>query len=135
MFNFSFGKPQAEYEPQDLLVIVSDDDRTLRIAPVEEVDGEAVYASSAIDGRYSVPLADVQTYTGTRGRVYLTGYSLENIQDSQRLAMLERSIVLRQITHFAPEYAAAARSPWLKILLIGGAVFLFFILLMVAVAK
>ncbi len=136
MFNFSFGRQQqAEYEPQDLLVIVSDEDRTLRIAPVEHVDGEAIYAASAIDGRYSVPLADAQAYTGSRGRIYLTGYSLENIQDCQRLAMLERSIVLRQITHFAPEYAEATRSPLLKILLIGGAVLFFFILLMVAVSK
>lgn len=135
MLNFSFGKPKEEFEPQDLLIVVSDDDRTVSIAPVETIDGERVFASSAVDGRFSVPLGDVKAYTGTRGRIMLYGSTVENIQDTKRLAALERSIVLRQITHFAPEPGFQPRSPLLKILLISGGIFFLFILLMVAVAK
>ncbi|MMZ53481.1 hypothetical protein D1872_152700 [compost metagenome] len=130
-----FGNKQQveEYEPQDVLVILQEDG-TAAIAPVVETNEERIYARS-MDGSYTVPKGDVKAYTGPRGRIFMYPTTVENVQDCQRLAALERSIVLRQITHFEPEYVERKGMSLGKIMLIAGGAFFLFILLIVAVAK
>lgn len=102
------------YEPQDVLVVFKDDG-TAEIAPVSDINDERVYAES-YDGNFAVPLGDVKSYTGRKGRVFLYPSTVENVTDCQRIASLERSTVLRQITHFADEKAVPVKLPMGKII-------------------
>lgn len=95
-----FRQPEP-YAPQDVLCIFKEDG-TAAIAPVVEINDERIFAES-LDGNYAIPLGDVRSFTGPKGRVFLYPTSVENVTDCQRIAALERSTVLRQITHFAPE--------------------------------
>lgn len=111
-----FFNKQEPYEPQDLLCVFQENG-TANIAPVTEVNDERIYAES-LDGNFAVPLGDVKSFTGPKGRIFLYPTTVENVADCQRLAALERSIVLRQITHFAPEaggYEEKGRLPLFKI--------------------
>lgn len=85
-------------DPRDKLIIINDNG-TADIASVYDQDHERVMASSAT-GEYSVPLADLKAYAGSRGIIYTYPATHENIEDCQRLAELEKSIVLRQITQY-----------------------------------
>ncbi|KGP85291.1 MULTISPECIES: hypothetical protein [unclassified Paenibacillus] len=116
------------YAPQDVLCIFKEDG-TAAIAPVVEINDERVFAES-LDGNYAIPLGDLKSFTGPKGRVFLYPTSVENVTDCQRIAALERSTVLRQITHFAPEeYESGAKAPIGKIMLVvGGIVALFLII-------
>lgn len=96
-----FGRDKEPYAPQDVLCVFSEDG-TAAIAPIVDINDERILAESE-SGNYSVPAADIRAYTGPRGRIFLYPSTTENVVDCQRIAMLERSTVLRQITHFAPE--------------------------------
>lgn len=107
------------YEPEDVLVIFSDDG-TADMAPVVSIDDERIYAESS-QGNYSVPIGDVKSYVGRKGRIFLFPSTLENVLDCKRIAALERSTVLRSITHFE-EDSSLPRKPLPKGLIIGIAV-------------
>lgn len=117
------------YEPRDVLVVFREDG-TAEIAPVMDINDERIYAES-YDGNYSVPIGDVKSYTGRKGRVFLFPSTIENVTDCQRIAALERSTVLRQITHFAEESPVSAKLPMGKIIFGALAVLLLIILLAV----
>lgn len=85
-------------ETKDRLIIMSDNG-TADIASIYDQDHERVIASSAT-GEYTVPLADLRAYAGPRGIIYTYPATHQNIEDCQRLAELEKSIVLRQITQY-----------------------------------
>ncbi|MEK4477816.1 hypothetical protein NSQ91_31895 [Paenibacillus sp. FSL R7-0048] len=112
------GANKEPYEPQDTLVIFKDDG-TADVAAVIEINDDRLYAESAMTS-YSVPVGDFSSYTGRKGRIFLTGATIEASSDYQRIAALERSTVLRQITHYQgdPPIAAAGMS-LLKKMLIG----------------
>lgn len=102
-----FGRDKEPYAPTDVLCVFAEDG-TGAIAPVLEINDERVFAEGE-SGSYSVPTADVKAFTGPRGRIFLYPGSTENVTDCKRIAMLERSTVLRQITHFAPEVPESGR--------------------------
>lgn len=117
------------FEPQDILCVFKEDG-TATIAPVTEINDERVYAES-LDGNFAVPRGDIKSFTGPKGRIFLYPTTIENITDCQRIAALERSTVLRQITHFAePDFIEErSRLPLGKILLITAGIILLFILI------
>lgn len=80
-------------------IVIFEENRTADIAVVYDRDDTTLYASSATQ-EYAVPLGDVQTYVGDAGRIYLLGAEPDYVRDTERLAALEKSIVLRQITMF-----------------------------------
>ncbi|SFT00489.1 hypothetical protein [Paenibacillus sp. 453mf] len=98
-----FKQDKEPYAPQDVLCVFKEDG-TAAIAPIVDIDGERVFAES-LDGNMAVPIADLRAYTGPKGRIFLYPTTVENVTDCRRIADLERSTVLRQITHFAPEAA------------------------------
>lgn len=118
------------YEPTDMVCIYKDDG-TADIAPVTSINDERIFAQSA-SSNYSIPLGDVKSYTGPQGRIFLYPSTIENVTDCQRIAALERSTVLRQITHFADRGAIEEpmKMSKMKLILIGGAVVLLLILLL-----
>ena len=91
-------KLQKDASPADQLVIMQDNG-TADIANVLDVDHERIFASSG-DQDYSVPTSNVMSYVGSRGRIYVVGGETEYIDDTKRLAQLEISKTLAQITHY-----------------------------------
>lgn len=82
-------------------VVILREDMTADIATVYEVDDARLVAASAGQD-YIIPCADVkQTYIGPAGRIYVLGADVDYINDTVRLAALEKSTVLGQITQYA----------------------------------
>lgn len=115
------------YEPEDV-VIIFNDDGTADIAPIVTMNDERVFAESP-QGNYSIPVGDVKSYVGRKGRIFLFPSTVEIISDCQRIAALERSTVLRSITHFEADSSLPKKPlPVIKII-IGVAVLVLLILL------
>lgn len=113
--------------PRDVLVVLSDDG-TADIGNVIDFDEQRLLASTH-QGEYAVPAADIRSFTGRHGRIYVYGATWENISDCKRIADLERSTVLKQITHFEKE-GRPVKLPIGKIMLFGGIILFVIILLM-----
>lgn len=107
------------YEPEDVLIIFSDDG-TADMAPIVSIDDERIFAESP-QGNYAIPIGDAKSYVGRKGRIFLFPSTLENVLDCKRIAALERSTVLRSITHFE-EDSSLPRKPLPKGLIIGIAI-------------
>ncbi|RAU91541.1 hypothetical protein [Paenibacillus sp. YN15] len=114
---------------EDTLIILSSSGRA-DIARVEDINDERILAHGEVE--YSVPIGDVSSYVGRRGRVFHYPAIEENVTDCKRIAALERSTVLRQITMFEKEpMEAAAKLPIGKMVMIGAAVLVLIIMLAV----
>lgn len=111
-------KRQTEDLPMETLVVLSDDG-TAEIMPVVDKNEERVLGSH--QGReIAVPNGIVKHYTGRRGRVYVYASNVDSIEDCERIANLEKSTVLKQITHYVPQTVEPAKSfDMTKLLLFG----------------
>lgn len=89
-------KPVPE---RDRVVIIEEETGTADIAVVIDEDDAAIYAESSVQD-YAIPRGDLKPFVGPSGRVFLLAADTEYVRDTERLAALEKSIVLRQITHF-----------------------------------
>jgi hypothetical protein len=83
---------------RDKLVIL-EEDGTADIATIYNTDDQSVYADSPSQD-YAVPVGDLQAFVGPSGRIFVLRSDAEYVRDTQRLAALEKSIVLRQVTQF-----------------------------------
>jgi hypothetical protein len=108
-----FGKIKTTTEPKEKLVIISDNG-TADIANVYDIDHERIAGSSST-AEYSVPIADVKAYAGSRGIIYIYPATHENVEDTQRLAALEKSIVLQQVTHYVKPDPEASKMTFMKL--------------------
>ncbi|MMZ53859.1 hypothetical protein D1872_156640 [compost metagenome] len=116
------------YEPEDVLIITKDDG-TADIAPIVTINDERIYAESP-QGNYAVPVGDARSFVGRKGRIFMYPSTVENVTDCQRIAALERSTVLRSITHFEDQQALPGKPlPLFKIMLGVAAVVLLIIIL------
>lgn len=77
-------------------LIVFDDGGNCEIYEVDEVTAEAV----CVHGFVTVPKDDCTPYVSSDGRIWICGANRQYIQETERLAQLEQSIVLRQITQY-----------------------------------
>jgi hypothetical protein len=114
-------KPKQEVY-RDTLVIMSNDG-TADIVPVTDKDEDRILGG--IEQEYSVPTEDVTSLTGPRGRIFVYPSTIENIVDCQRIARLEKSTVLRQITQYEPPIDNEIKTfdfnkylPWIIILVL-----------------
>lgn len=115
-------------EPQQRqMMVILRDDGTADLASVVDVSSERVLAEGS-DGEYAVPVGDLRSYTTQSGRVWVYPSTLENVTDCQRIAALERSTVLQQITRFRDDSAPAGRLPLGKLALIAAGVVLLIVL-------
>lgn len=81
------------------LVVYNADKRTVDRVPIDDISDTHVTST----GRYSVPKEDLSIHVSTDGTVVYTLEAPEfYVQETERLAKLERSIVLTQITQFKP---------------------------------
>jgi hypothetical protein len=88
-------KPETDRDQ----VVIIDQNGTADIATVYDQDDQSLYAESVTQD-YAVPLGDVRALVGPRGRIFMLAADSDYVRDTKRLAALEKSIVLRQVTHF-----------------------------------
>lgn len=81
-------------------VVIYADNGTADIATVYDSDEQALYASSP-NQDYAIPISDVKAHVGPGGRIYHIGATADYVSDTIRLAALEKSMVLRQITQYS----------------------------------
>ena len=87
---------ELNFETDDRLIIYDLEQRTTDIYFVTSVDDEKVIAA----GRAVVPKADCIVTVSEIGRVYTYNAPTELIVEVERLARLEQSIVLQQLTSY-----------------------------------
>jgi hypothetical protein len=124
-------KKEVSSPIRDVLVVMSSDG-TADIAPIIEINEERILAAGEGDVEYAVPIGDAKLYIGRMGRIYSYPATDENVSDVKRIAALERSIVLKQITIFEKiGTAPQGKLPIGKILLVGAIVVIFIIIMAV----
>lgn len=118
-------KKEEEFfaETEDLLIVFDDDNKKSDIQRVSEIREGTIY----VTGKYAVPANDCEVTTGPEGRNFFYRAPSQSVLETQRLAALEKSIVLNQITAYRPPVPPAAID-WTKGLLFG-LVFLAFIIM------
>jgi len=84
---------------EDRLIVYENDGHNCEIYYVTEVNEEAVIAA----GRAVVPKGDCSVSTSSEGRIWLYNAPKAHVHEVERLARLEGSMVLRQITNYKPE--------------------------------
>lgn len=87
------------FDTGDRLIIYNTDQRTVDIVPVTGVTDTQVESI----GRYIIPKQDVSVHVSDFGRVYTFEAPQKIVEETERLARLEQSIVLKQITNYKPE--------------------------------
>lgn len=95
-----FRKKDDKYleETNDLLIVFDHDKKTSDVQRVTDVDEESV----TVMGMYKVPIQDCEITNGVEGRNFFYRAPSESVQEVKRLAQLERSMVLQQITSYKP---------------------------------
>lgn len=101
MFNFNRSKKEDEnfFDLDDRLIIYENDGHNCEIYNVTEVNDQAVIAA----GRAVVPKEECHVSTSAEGRIWLFNAPKAHVHEVERLARLEKSIVLQQITNYKPE--------------------------------
>lgn len=89
-------KDSEQTETKDVLIVFDDEKKISDINRVDEVDAEKV----VVYGKYVVPVQDCEITTGREGRHFFYRAPTRSIQETNRLAQLERSLVLSQITMY-----------------------------------
>lgn len=85
-------------ETSDILIIFDNDKKTSDIRTITSVTEDAVIVA----GYYKVPLLDCEITVGADGRNFFYRAPSQSIEETQRLAQLEMSTVLTQITAYQP---------------------------------
>ncbi|MDG5787778.1 hypothetical protein QA612_09725 [Evansella sp. AB-P1] len=85
-------------ETSDLLIIFDNDLKTSDVQRVTHIDEESV----EVTGIYKVPLQDCEVTNGIEGRNFFYRAPSQSVQEVKRLAQLEKSMVLQQITSYKP---------------------------------
>lgn len=115
---FGFKKKKEDVfddlETDDLLIIFDDDNKTSKIERVSYIKDGTIY----VTGRHAIPEADTVLTNGDEGRVFYYKAPEQSIAETRRLAQLEKSLVLNQITAYKPPEQPNSMD-WTKILLFG----------------
>lgn len=89
-------RDDVQIETNDVLIVFDEQKKTSDICRVDEADTEKV----VVYGKYVVPVADCEITNGPGGRHFFYRAPTRSIQETARLAQLEQSLVLAQITQY-----------------------------------
>lgn len=122
---FNRRREENEFFPDtdDLLIIFDQDNKTSQIHRISEIREGTIY----VTGRHAIPLNDCEVTTGLEGRNFFYRAPSKVIEETERLAKLEQSMVLTQITAYKPPIPPSSMD-WTKGLLFG-LVFVAFVIL------
>lgn len=85
-------------ETNDLLIIFDDDKKISDVQRITDIDENSV----TVRGMYKVPLEDCEVTNSPTGRNFFYRAPSKSITEVQRLARLEKAIVLQHITSYKP---------------------------------
>ncbi|HHY72275.1 MAG TPA: hypothetical protein GX497_03440 [Bacillus bacterium] len=85
-------------ETNDILIIFDDEKKTSEIHRINEFTEE----SAIVTGKYNVPILDCEITNSDEGRNFFYRAPSQMVEETKRLAQLEKSIVLTQITNYKP---------------------------------
>lgn len=122
-FNRKNDDDEYNFETADLLIVFDDEKKTSDINRVTSVTTDSVIVA----GSYKIPLDDCEITTGKEGRNFFYKAPSRSIIETERLAKLEMSMVLTQITAYKPPVPPTSMD-WTKGLLFG-LVFIAFIVM------
>lgn len=83
----------------DRLIVMDVEKRTSDVVYIDDADDMSITST----GRYKVPRGDCDVFTSPEGLVYILKADAQYVQETKRLAALERSVVLAQLTQYKPE--------------------------------
>lgn len=101
MFFLKNNKTEDEldfFETNHRLIVYNTEQHTADICMVTDVTDTHVIAA----GKYSIPKEDLSVHSSEKGRVYTLNAPTHIVTEVERLARLEKSIVLQQITNYKP---------------------------------
>lgn len=121
----SLKKKDDEFFPDtdDILIVFDDDNKTSEIHRISEIRQGTLY----VTGKHAIPVDDCEITNSKEGRNFFYRAPSQSVKETMRLAALEQSMVLSQITAYKPPIPPASMD-WTKGLLFG-IVFLAFIVL------
>lgn len=102
MFNRSKKEDENLLDMDDRLIMYESDGHNCEIHYVTEITDEAVICA----GLAVVPKEDCHVSMSKEGRVWMYHAPKALVHEVERLAKLEKNIVLRQMTNYNPEKAA-----------------------------
>lgn len=117
MVSFLKKKKQDEEffaETDDVIVVFDDDNKTSVIERISYIKDGVIY----VTGKHAVPLEDAVLTNGVEGRIFFYKAPEESVVETRRLAALERSMVLNQITAYKTPVEPSSMD-WTKALLFG----------------
>lgn len=126
LFNRRNEDEQYNFETTDILIVFDDEKKTSDIKTITQVTEDSVIVA----GSYKVPLLDCEITTGKEGRNFFYRAPSQSIKETGRLAELEMSMVLEQITAYTPPIPPSSMD-WQKGLMFG-TIFLLIIGLMIS---
>src|SRR5690625_3625438 len=93
-----FNKKNQTEETRDILIIFDNDNKTSDIVDVDYITDGII----TVEGLYKVPIADCEVTVGQDGRNFFYRAPERSITEVERLAQLEKQLVLTQITAYEP---------------------------------
>lgn len=102
------------WDTNDIIIAFDDDNKTSEIHYISEFRNGALI----VDGRLNIPVQDCEVTTGEQGRIYFYRAPEKSIKEVARLAQLEKSMILNQITAYTPPIMPNSID-WVKGLLFG----------------
>lgn len=101
-------------ETDDVIVIFDHENKTSVIERVSEIRDGAIY----VTGKHAVPFEDCEITNGVEGRIFFYRAPAQSIAETRRLALLEQSMVLSQITAYKTPQPPGSMD-WTKAALFG----------------
>lgn len=120
-----FGRKKEEQfleDTNDILIVFDDEKKTSDIRNISYIQDGAVKVVG-VNG-YSIPYDDCEITNSPEGRNFFYRAPTQSIKETQRLAQLEKNIVLTQITQYRPR-EVEQRGNGLTFALVGVIVFAF----------
>nr|WP_240521139.1 hypothetical protein [Bacillus thuringiensis] len=83
----------------DILIVFEDDAKTSDIKRINNITEDTLF----VTGEYAVPIGDCEITNSVNGRNFFYRAPSQSVQETKRLAQLEKSMVLQHITQFKPK--------------------------------
>lgn len=80
----------------DVLIVFDDEAKTSDIKRINSIEEDTLF----VTGEYAVPVGDCEITNSVTGRNFFYRAPSKSVSETQRLAHLEKSLVLKQITQF-----------------------------------
>ncbi|MED2934116.1 hypothetical protein P4308_18865 [Bacillus wiedmannii] len=83
----------------DVLIVFDNEAKTSDIKRINNIEEDTLF----VTGEYAVPIADCEITNSVNGRNFFYRAPSQSVQETKRLAQLEKSMVLKHITQFKPK--------------------------------